>query len=124
MLSGFIFRHFFQDELLFARDELQELAFFLVLLTAGLEIRVEQLKWHIFVMAILPAACEILGIALYAYYVMQYTRLEGLVLGSVLAALGDGLVIPKMQEFRVSPSPTTRCRGWSPPGPRWRPPSS
>lgn len=102
MLSGFIFRHFFQDELLFARDELQELAFFLVLLTAGLEIRVEQLKWHIFVMAILPAACEILGIALYAYYVMQYTRLEGLVLGSVLAALGDGLVIPKMQEFSQS----------------------
>ena len=30
---------------------------------------------------------------------MQYTRLEGLVLGSVLAALGDGLVIPKMQEL-------------------------
>ena len=24
----------------------------------------------------------------------------------------------------VSPSPATRCRGWSPPGPRWRPPSS
>ena len=29
--------------------------------------------------------------------VMQHSRVEGLMLGSVLAALGDGLVIPKMQ---------------------------
>lgn len=28
---------------------------------------------------------------------MQHSRVEGLMLGSVLAALGDGLVIPKMQ---------------------------
>ena len=36
---------------------------------------------------------------------MQYTRLEGLVLGSVLAALGDGLVIPKMQELGSGEQP-------------------
>lgn len=29
---------------------------------------------------------------------MQHSRVEGLMLGSVLAALGDGLVIPKMQD--------------------------
>jgi len=104
MLSGFFFQYFqfFQNDLLFARDEIQELAFFLVLLIAGLEMRVEHLKWHIFVMAILPVAFEIFGIALYAYFVLQHGRVEGLMLGSVLAALGDGLVIPKMQEFAQS----------------------
>ena len=30
--------------------------------------------------------------------VMQYNLVEGLVLGTVLTALGDGLVIPKMQD--------------------------
>ncbi|CAJ1338632.1 unnamed protein product [Effrenium voratum] len=99
MLSGFIFRHFFQSDLFFARDELQALAFFLVLLIAGLEIRFSHLKGHIFVMAVLPAACEILGIAAYAILVMHYTKVQGLVLGTVLVAMGDGLVIPKMQEF-------------------------
>ena len=202
-------------------SRLFRLAFFLVLLIAGLEMRVEHLKWHIFVplgqlpilkfrnailrlldvargcfsrfkkihwksanmwiflplrvfwtldpgtwtlrMAILPVAFEIFGIALYAYFVpwcrwtcehnleytacghhtftlqvaftseisdvtgsyltfrhavyplfpnlgsqsirraglvsqvLQHGRVEGLMLGSVLAALGDGLVIPKMQ---------------------------
>lgn len=53
-------------------------------------------------MAMLPAAFEIGGIAVYAVQVMNYTRVEGLVLGTVLTALGDGLVIPKMQEFSRS----------------------
>ncbi|CAE7511440.1 unnamed protein product [Symbiodinium sp. KB8] len=99
MLSGFIFQHFFQSDLFFARDELQGLSFFLVLLIAGLEIRSKDLQAHIFVMALLPASCELIGIAVYACKVLEYTPVEGMVLGSVLVAMGDGLVIPKMKEF-------------------------
>lgn len=101
IFSGFAFSYHFQHQLHDARDHLQELSFFLVLLTAGLEIRLRDLKAYIFVMAFLPATFEMLAIALYSIVCLNYTPVEGLVLGSVLFALGDGLVIPKMKEFGV-----------------------
>jgi len=101
ILSGFIFSYFFQAEILFARDLLQQLAFFLVLLTAGLEITLQDLKPYMFVVACLPASMEILAIATFAKYVKGWALVEGLVMGTVLTAIGDGLVIPKMKEFWV-----------------------
>ena len=35
----------------------------------------------------------------YGIFVLDYAPLEGLVLGTILVAIGDGLVIPKMKEF-------------------------
>lgn len=99
IVTGFAFSYFFQADIFHARDVLQELAFFLVLLTAGLEIRLQDLKPYIFMMALLPATCEMVAIAAYGHFVMGFTIVEGLVLGTVLVALGDGLVIPKMKEF-------------------------
>eukprot|EP00928_Gymnodinium_smaydae_P038857 TRINITY_DN26695_c0_g1_i1.p1 TRINITY_DN26695_c0_g1~~TRINITY_DN26695_c0_g1_i1.p1 ORF type:complete len:577 (-),score=63.39 TRINITY_DN26695_c0_g1_i1:40-1770(-) len=101
MFSGFLFSYFFQDQMHDARNELQELAFFLVLLTAGLDISLSDLKPHIFLIALLPCSLEMLAIAAYAVIVLEFTILEGLVLGSILFALGDGLVIPKMKEFQT-----------------------
>uniref|UniRef100_A0A7S4R8Q3 Cation/H+ exchanger domain-containing protein n=1 Tax=Alexandrium monilatum TaxID=311494 RepID=A0A7S4R8Q3_9DINO len=84
-----------------ARDDLQELAFFLVLLTAGLEIRLRDLRLFIFAMAFVPATMELLAIATYAVFVLEFSFIEGLVLGTILVAIGDGLIIPKMKEFEV-----------------------
>merc|ERR1740123_656106 len=50
-------------------------------------------------MAFVPATFEILGISLYGVHVLGFTSVEGLVLGTILVAIGDGLVIPKMKEF-------------------------
>merc|ERR1740138_1602749 len=52
-----------QADILHARDQLQQLAFFLVLLTAGFEISLRDLRPFILIMAWLPAAMELLGIA-------------------------------------------------------------
>uniref|UniRef100_A0A7S1Q975 Cation/H+ exchanger domain-containing protein n=1 Tax=Alexandrium catenella TaxID=2925 RepID=A0A7S1Q975_ALECA len=101
IITGFAFTFFFQVELFAARDELQELAFFLVLLTAGLEIRLRDLRLFIFTMAFLPATLEILAIATYALLMLQFSFIEGLVMGTILVGIGDGLVIPKMKEFGV-----------------------
>lgn len=100
ILSGFVFSHFLQEDIKHGRDHLQSLAFFLVLLTAGLEIRIKDLRPYIFVMALLPATFEILAIAAYGVLALHYTAAEGLVLGTVLVCIGDGLVIPKMKEFQ------------------------
>lgn len=99
MVSGFIFSYFFQEEVHNSRNELQELAFFLVLLTAGLEISLSELKWYNFVFAVLPSTVELLAIATFAWKFLDFTPIEGLVLGTVLFAVGDGLVIPKMKEL-------------------------
>lgn len=101
IITGFSFSFFFQVEVLAARDELQQLAFFLVLLTAGLEIRLRDLRLFIFVMAFLPAILEISAIAGYAVVVLKFSYLEGVVMGTILVGIGDGLVIPKMKEFGV-----------------------
>lgn len=52
-----------------------------------------------FVMAFLPATFELVAIAVYACLLLDYSWMEGLVLGTILVAIGDGLVIPKMKEF-------------------------
>lgn len=101
IFAGFLFSFFFQHELFNARDQLQELSFFLVLLTAGLEIRLGDLRTYTFVMAFLPATAEMLAIAMYSVWFLNYSLMEGLVLGTILFALGDGLVIPKMKELGV-----------------------
>ena len=101
LLSGFAFSYCAQEEIHDARDYLQELAFFLVLLTAGLDISLADLKPYIFIMAVLPPSVELIGIATYGVYMLEFSWLEGLVLGTTLFAVGDGLVIPKMKEFEA-----------------------
>jgi len=99
MLSGLAFSYCFQDGIYKARSDLQELAFFLVLLTAGLDISLDDLRFHTFVMAFLPPTLELAGIAMFAVVYLKYELVEGLVLGTTLFAVGDGLVIPKMKEL-------------------------
>lgn len=97
--SGFLFSFFMQPELLQGRDHLQGLAFFLVLLTAGMEISIGDLKPYIILSATVPATFEAAGIAAYAHYVLDWTKVESCVLGITLFGIGDGLVIPKMGDF-------------------------
>ncbi|CAJ1370789.1 unnamed protein product [Effrenium voratum] len=103
IVSGFIFSHFMQQDILDGREHLQSLAFFLVLLTAGFEINVEELNVVTFVYALIPVTLELLGVAVFAVAALQYSWVEGLVLGATLCCLGDGLVIPKMMEFKSYP---------------------
>lgn len=99
LISGFAFAQFFQDDLENARASLQEIAFFTVLLEAGLDLTLQDLQPPIFVMAWLPWTCELLAIAGYGVFSLDFTKREALVLGTILSTLGPGLVMPKMKEF-------------------------
>mmetsp|Transcript_15577 Transcript_15577/g.36884 ORF Transcript_15577/g.36884 Transcript_15577/m.36884 type:complete len:758 (-) Transcript_15577:62-2335(-) len=109
--NGFVFSNFIQADVLNGRDDLQALSFFLVLLTAGFELQVSDLRAETFVFAFLPVTLELLGIAACAQLLLHFALLESLVLGATLCCLGDGLVIPKMieiksrKEFENSPMP-------------------
>eukprot|EP00930_Biecheleria_cincta_P094456 TRINITY_DN8557_c0_g1_i2.p1 TRINITY_DN8557_c0_g1~~TRINITY_DN8557_c0_g1_i2.p1 ORF type:complete len:557 (-),score=82.56 TRINITY_DN8557_c0_g1_i2:185-1855(-) len=103
ILSGYVLSHFMQDDVLLARDHLQQLSFFLVLLTAGFEISINDLKPYMLIPGILPSLLECVGLATYAVWILEYSLVEAGVLASCLMALGDGLVIPKMAEFGADP---------------------
>ncbi|OLP78333.1 hypothetical protein AK812_SmicGene41501 [Symbiodinium microadriaticum] len=66
ILTGWSFSYFIQEDIFVGRDMLQELAFFLVLLTAGLEISILHLKPYFFVLALVPCTAELLAIAAYS----------------------------------------------------------
>lgn len=102
ILSGFLFSFFIQVEIKAARDTLQGLAFFLVLLTAGFEIKLSKLKPFLLVYALLPCTMECLAIASFAVHFKGYHWIEGLILGCTLFGVGDGLVIPRMIEFSAT----------------------
>ena len=78
---GFIFSFMLQDEILVARDELQELAFFLVLLTAGLEITIPDLNRSVLTMALLPVCMEIGGLTLCSHFWKGCTWIQSAVIG-------------------------------------------
>lgn len=100
IIVGFIGSFFMQSELLAARNELQMLAFFLILLRAGSEIDLRSLgKPDLLMLIIVPGLCEMTAIAIYAMYVYNWTAIEGYVLGCILFCLGEGLVVPKVCQF-------------------------
>lgn len=99
ILVGYGFRQFIQDDILAARDVLQGFAFLLVLLKAGLEISLQDLNFATLLCSWLPLTVELSGLTLYAKLFLDLTLVEALVLGTVLCPLGEGLVIPKMNEL-------------------------
>ncbi|CAE8701520.1 unnamed protein product [Polarella glacialis] len=90
-----------QKDILAARPDLQQFAFFLVLVNAGMEINIKHLKPQVLLLAVVPAVLEWLGISAYAFYFLGFAPIEALILGKVCMPLGEGLVIPRMMEFRV-----------------------
>jgi hypothetical protein len=101
ILVGFAFSYFkfVQEDIFESRGILKDLAFFLVLINAGFEISLQDIKPHVLLVAWLPGLFEIMGLMMYSVIVFNYTVFEGTVLGVCLFALGDGLVIPKMTEL-------------------------
>eukprot|EP00930_Biecheleria_cincta_P099293 TRINITY_DN90928_c0_g1_i1.p1 TRINITY_DN90928_c0_g1~~TRINITY_DN90928_c0_g1_i1.p1 ORF type:complete len:638 (-),score=84.00 TRINITY_DN90928_c0_g1_i1:214-2127(-) len=99
IFSGFLFSHFMQSEIFAGRDDWQRMSFFLVLLTAGCEISIRDVRFYTIVMVLFPGTVELIGIAFYARFVFEFTWVEAAVTGTVCFALGDGLVIPKLGEF-------------------------
>merc|ERR1719272_1802446 len=101
LFAGWAFAAFMQPEILASRDVLQELAFFLVLLTAGFEISFKDMNLVNLIMGFLPVTVELCGIAAFASWFLSFSWIEALIMGTCFCALGDGLVIPKMKEYSV-----------------------
>eukprot|EP00439_Symbiodinium_sp_Y106_P050356 s6280_g6.t1 len=99
ILTGWSFSYFIQEDIFVGRDMLQELAFFLVLLTAGLEISILHLKPYFFVLALVPCTAELLAIAAYSdvdLFAKSQASLKRLAArGPVSGQSGPGIVLER-----------------------------
>ena len=80
-------------------SSLREIALVIILLRAGLNLSVQDLKRAgrpAVLLCFLPAVCEIGGILLLAPPLLGCTRLEAAILGSTLAAVSPAVIVPRM----------------------------
>ena len=87
------------DKILLISPELRQIALIVILLRAGLNVDLKDLKQigrPAFLMSFIPATFEILTIILIATLIFKITVLEAALLGSVLAAVSPAVVVPRM----------------------------
>lgn len=87
------------DDLLNVSGELRTIALVVILLRAGLNLDVKDLKRigrPAFLMAFIPATLEIICVVVFAPLFFEISYLDAAILGSVLAAVSPAVVVPKM----------------------------
>lgn len=80
-------------------SELRQIALVIILTRSGLSLDLAALKKvgrPALLMSFIPASLEILAVTVLAHYLLDLTLLEGLLLGSVLAAVSPAVVSPRM----------------------------
>lgn len=79
--------------------QLRQMALVIILVRAGLSLRLEDLKKvgrPALCLSFLPAGFEILGVTLLAPPLLGISRLEGALMGAVLGAVSPAVVVPRM----------------------------
>jgi NhaP-type Na+/H+ or K+/H+ antiporter len=87
------------DDILMVSDELRTIALVVILLRAGLNLDLSDLKKigrPAILMSFIPATLEIIVVIILAPLLFGVTYLEAAILGSVLAAVSPAVVVPKM----------------------------
>lgn len=80
-------------------SDLREMALVIILLKAGISLNLKDLKKvgrPAILMSMVPALFEILGFVLFGPYLLNITRLEAAIIGSILGAVSPAIVVPKM----------------------------
>ena len=79
--------------------ELRQMALIVILLRAGLALKLEDLKKigrPALLLAFVPATFEIIGVIILAQVLFSLSFLESAILGSILAAVSPAVVVPRM----------------------------
>ena len=90
------------ESILAVSAELRRMALVIILIKAGLSLKLEDLKRvgrPAVLMAFLPALFEILAFVLFAPAVLGVTRLEAAITGAVLGAVSPAVVVPRMVQL-------------------------
>ena len=103
LLTGILLGPFLLDildpKILGISAELRKIALVIILIKAGLSLKFSDLKKvgrPAFLMSFLPATFEIASFLIFAPMLLDVTRTEALLMGSVLAAVSPAVVVPRM----------------------------
>lgn len=82
----------------------KEMAFLLVLCRAGCETQMSEINRTVVLLGSIPVIAEMVGIALVLTATQEgMTMTQGLLAGSMMASLGDGLLLPILNELHTIP---------------------
>ena len=99
ILLGPFVLDFLDPQILGISSELRRMALVIILIKAGLSLNFSDLKKvgrPALLMSFLPATFEIVAVLLFAPMLLGVTRVEALLMGSVLAAVSPAVVVPRM----------------------------
>lgn len=103
MVTGIILGPYVLDllnpDLMNISADLRKIALIVILLRAGLTLDLKDLKSvgrGAILLSFLPASMEIVAIAFLSHIFLQISLIEGLILGSVVAAVSPAVVVPRM----------------------------
>ena len=99
ILLGPFVLDFLDPQILGISAELRKMALVIILIKAGLSLNFSDLKKvgrPALLMAFLPASFEIVAFLLFAPMLLGVSRVEALLMGSVLAAVSPAVVVPRM----------------------------
>lgn len=99
ILLGPFVLDFLDPQILGISAELRKMALVIILIKAGLSLNFSDLKKvgrPALLMAFLPATFEIVAFLLFAPMLLNVSRVEALLMGSVLAAVSPAVVVPRM----------------------------
>jgi NhaP-type Na+/H+ or K+/H+ antiporter len=86
-------------------SELRQIALIVILIRAGLSLKLEDIKkmgWPALFLAFVPATFEIIGVVVLASLLFGLTLIEAALLGSILAAVSPAVVVPRMIKLMES----------------------
>jgi solute carrier family 9B (sodium/hydrogen exchanger), member 1/2 len=107
MITGLLLGPFalnlLDEKILLISSDLRQLALIIILIRAGLNLDIHDLKQvgrPALLLSFLPAVFEILGVVLLATLFFDLTWIDAALLGSVLAAVSPAIIVPRMLRLK------------------------
>lgn len=91
--------HWIDDDTLLISPMLRQLALIIILMRAALTLNINQLKKvgrPALLMSFVPATLEIIGVTLLSTWLLGLSLVDGVLLGTILAAVSPAVVVPSM----------------------------
>jgi len=99
IVTGIVLSSIISPEIYAISEELRTIALIVILLRAGLNLDITDLKkigLPAILMSFIPATLEIIAVVIFAPLLFHISYLEAAILGSVLAAVSPAVVVPRM----------------------------
>lgn len=96
---GYLLQNFISQDFINLASFLRQLALIIILLRAGLSLKLSQLKTiglTTILLSFIPASLEIIAYFSFTHLLLQISIIDSLLLGSIIAAVSPAIIVPRM----------------------------